>query len=358
MKTITIFLVALLSLLTGCQTTTSAPVAYSEDSESDISDPETFKRYGSIVVAAGTPEKPVDMRLWYARPDKLEAGTPVVMVMHGGRRDADVYRDYWGAYANEYDVLIVAPEISREDFPTGWGYQTGNWVTPDSSSVDETKGQRNPPEQSSFAALERAFDKLRDAFALEATEYDIWGHGSGAQFVTRMVMLYPQARIGTAVAANSGTYTFPDWTLPLRYGLKNSGVEEEDLKPAYAHDLVVMLGTADNDTSHRLLSQLDIAKAQGAHRLEKGKNFYAVNKAKAQELGAEFNWTLETVYGIGHSGQKMAVAGARYLLAGERERALFQQGDDADRTDNSGSGEKNELLQGSGAEDDPFADMD
>ncbi|HET8801100.1 MAG TPA: hypothetical protein VFN01_07945 [Marinobacter sp.] len=358
MKMIAMFLAALVSLLAGCQTVTTEPVAYSEDSESNLFDPETFERYGSIVVAAGTPEKPVDMRLWYTRPDKLTANTPVVLVMHGGRRDADVYRDFWGAYANEYNVLIVAPEISEEDFPTGWGYQTGNWVTPDSSSVDATKGHRNPPEQSSFAAVERAFDKLREAFALEDNEYDIWGHGSGAQFVTRMVMLYPQARIGTAVAANSGTYTFPDWSLPLRYGLKNTGIDEEDLKPAYAHHLVIMLGTADNDPSHRLLSKLDIAIAQGAHRLEKGKNFYAANKAKAEELGTEFNWELETVYGIGHSGQAMSVAGARYLLAGEKERALFPLDDDSDSEESGESREKNELLQGSGAEDDPFADMD
>ncbi|HSP00815.1 MAG TPA: hypothetical protein VLN90_05060, partial [Thioalkalivibrio sp.] len=79
---------------------------------------------------------------------------------------------------------------------------------------------------------------------------------------------------------------------------------------------------------------------------------------KAQELGAEFNWELETVYGVGHSGQKMAVAGARYLLAGQKERALFPLGDDSRDEGRGGSREKNELLQGSGAEDDPFADMD
>lgn len=358
MKMIAISVVVLFSFLTGCQSMKTEPVAYSEDRESRVFDPQTFDRYSSIVVEAGTPEKPVSMRLWYTRPDELKANTPVVMVMHGGRRDADVYRDFWGAYANEYDVLIVAPEISEKDFPTGWGYQVGNWVTADSSSVDASKGKRNPPEQSSFAALERAFDKLREAFALETDDYDIWGHGSGAQFVSRMVMLYPQARIGTAVAANAGTYSFPDWSLPLRYGLKNTGVQEEDLEPAYAHRLVVMLGTADNDTSHRLLSKLDIAKAQGAHRLEKGKNFFEVNRAKAEEMGVAFNWQLETVYGIGHSGQKMSGPGARYLLAGQRERALFPLGDDSGGAGTRGSTKKNELLQGSGKEDDPFADMD
>ncbi|TVP55657.1 MAG: hypothetical protein EA349_09015 [Halomonadaceae bacterium] len=354
MKKIIICLTALFLPLTGCQSLSQDAMEFTEDSDSNFLDTATFSRYGSIVVEAGTPEKPVAMRLWYTRPDQLHADTPVVMVMHGGRRDADAYRGFWGTYANQYGALIVVPEITQEDFPTGWGYQTGNWVTPDSSSVDASKGQRNPPEQSSFAAVDRAFDQLREEFGLETNQYDIWGHGSGAQFVSRMVMLYPQARIGTAVAANAGNYTFPDWSLPLRYGLKNTGIEEADLEPAYAHRLVIMLGTADNDPSHRLLSQLAVARAQGAHRVEKGENFFALNKAKAQELGMPFNWTLETVYGIGHSGQQMSRPGARYLLAGKSEQALFPGGDDSGRS----SRERNELLQGSQEEDDPFADMD
>ena len=349
-----VYLATLLLILTGCETLSQEPLEFTEDSDSGFLNTNTFERYGSIVVEAGTAEKPVAMRLWYVRPDRLNADTPVVMVMHGGRRDANAYRGYWGAYANQYGALIVVPEISEADFPTGWGYQTGNWVTPDSSSVDASKGTRNPPEESSFAAVDRAFDSVREAFALEANEYHLWGHGSGAQFVARMVMLYPQARIGTAVAANAGNYTFPDWTLPLRYGLKNTGIEESDLAPAYAHHLVIMLGTADNDPSHRLLSQLDIARAQGAHRVEKGMNFYAANQAKAEALGMEFNWELETVYGIGHSGQQMSRPGARYLLAGKKEEALFPLGNGSGREPRR----QHELLRGSSEEDDPFADTE
>ncbi|WP_166267553.1 hypothetical protein [Marinobacter caseinilyticus] len=354
MKTIAVLLVGLFSFLAGCQTMAPGKAAYSEDAETDVFQSDTFESYGSFVVAAGTDEKPVDMRLWYSRPDEVTANTPVVLVMHGGRRNADVYRDFWGSYAKQYGVLIVAPEVSEKDFPTGWGYQTGNWVTADSSSVDDTKGERNPPQQSTFAAVERAFDQLRKKFGLTTAEYDIWGHGSGAQFVTRMVMLWPQARIRTAVAANSGTYTFPDWSLPLRYGLKNTGIEEADLKPAYAHHLVVMLGTGDNDPSHRLLSKLEIARAQGAHRLEKGKNFYWVSKAKAEELNAEFNWEIRTVYGIGHSGREMSEAGAKYLLAGKVEEPLFS-GDRASSEEDSRPSEIDQLLQGSDEGEDPFS---
>jgi hypothetical protein len=164
-----------------------------------------------------------------------------------------------------------------------------------------------------------------------------------------MIMLYPQARIGTGVAANSGTYTFPDWTLPLRYGLKNTGVEPEDLKESYKHHLVVMLGTADDDTSHRLLSQLEIAKAQGAHRLEKGKNFFKANKAQAETLNTQYNWEIETVYGVGHSGRKMSAAGAEYLLEGKTEEPLFNNDmkvNEPFRRDGKPE-QENELLKGS-----------
>lgn len=358
MKLIVILLTGLISVLSGCASLQSGGAtdegAYAEDS--DLFQPETFESYGSFVVSAGNEEKPVNMRLWYSRPDQVNADTPVIMVMHGGRRDANKYRDYWGAHAKRHGVLIVAPEISEEDFPTGWGYQTGNWVTPDSDSTDESKGQRNPPEQSSFAALERAFDALKEKFSLDADTYDIWGHGSGAQFVTRMIMLYPEARIDRGIAANSGTYTFPDWTLPLRYGLKNTGVEPEDLKPSYKHHLVIMLGSEDDDPSHRLLSQLDIAIAQGEHRVKKGQNFHKANRAQADDLNTEYNWELQTVYGIGHSGRQMSEAGAEFLLEGKTEKALFSDEMERKRRDDADEPEEsNELLRGSDdGEESPF----
>ncbi|PSF13926.1 hypothetical protein [Marinobacter shengliensis] len=349
MKLIAILLAGLLSALSGCASVQPGNAALSEDDESNLFKLPTFERYGSLVVPAGTEAKPINMRLWYSAPDQITPDTPVVMVMHGGRRDADQYRDYWGSYARKYGALIVSPEISRKDFPTGWGYQAGNWVTPDSSSTDATKGQRVPVEETSFAALERAFDQLKERFDLNADTYDIWGHGSGAQFVSRMVMLYPQARIGTAIAANAGTYTFPDWTLPLRYGLKNTGVQPEDLKAAYQHHLVIMLGTEDNDTSHRLLSQLDIAKAQGEHRVAKGRNFFQANKAQAEKLNTPYNWELQTVYGIGHSGRRMSKAGAEYLLEGKTEQPLFTNDMEVSEPyRRSGKpGKTNDLLKGS-----------
>lgn len=317
MKMSTLFLAGMLSFMAGCApVTVNAP--YVPLNAGD--------RYGSIEVEAGSPDKPVNMKIFYAQPKQLRSDTPVVFVMHGGRRDADVYRDIWGRYAAQYDVLVVSPEISQRDFPTGWGYQAGNWVTEDSSSLDASKGQRIPRQQSSFAAVERAFDQIRQEFSLDAEEYDIYGHGGGAQFVHRMVMLWPEARIRTAVAANAGNYTFPDYSLPLRYGLKNTGVDDESLARSYAHRLVIMLGTDDNDPHHRILNRTSVAMAQGPHRLARGKNFYAVSQTKASELGAQFNWEVETVYGAGHSADGMASSGARLLFGDRRSNSLFSGG--------------------------------
>jgi len=314
MKMSALFLVGIFSFLAGC-----APVSL----ETPFASLNTSDRYGSIEVEAGSADKPVTMRVFYSQPRQMRPDTPVVFVMHGGRRDANIYRDIWGRYATQYDVLIVSPEIPEKEFPTGWGYQTGNWVTRDSSSLDASKGKRIPPQQSSFAAVERVFDQLRQEFGLEAERYDIYGHGGGAQFVHRMVMLWPDARIRTAIAANAGNYTFPDYSLPLRYGLKNTGIDDESLKRSYAHRLVIMLGTDDNDPHHRILNRTAVAMAQGPHRLARGKSFYAVSKAKAEEIGAEFNWEVETVYGVGHNARGMAPSGARLLLSGARETSLF-----------------------------------
>src|SRR5690606_9783893 len=101
MKTLPILTLALLTLLTACQATPPDPTTDLAASGQDNAHPDTFDRYGAIVVPAGTAEKPLNMRLWYARPQRITPDTPVVLVMHGGARDADNYRDSWGSYAEQ-----------------------------------------------------------------------------------------------------------------------------------------------------------------------------------------------------------------------------------------------------------------
>jgi len=300
----------LLLLLAACATT---PL---EDMEHErFSNP--FQGYGQMTVEAGPAGKSMPMRVFYARPARVTAQTPVIFVMHGARRDADVYRDIWGRLAEQNGILIVAPEFSEALFPTGWGYQAGNWVAADSSSEESSDNTRLPPEQSAFAALERVFDGVREAFGLDATAYDIFGHGAGAQFVHRMILLWPEARVRTAIAANAGTYTMPDRGLPLRYGIRDTGVSDDDLRKSFSQRLVIMLGGSDNNPNHGILNKTPLAMAQGRHRVARGEMFMEVSSAAARELQADFRWEARMVMGVGHNAQQMSMAAAR-MLAGEQ----------------------------------------
>lgn len=47
------------------------------------------------------------------RPKKLAAHSPIVVVMHGVKRNAEDYRDAWIDAAEEHGSLIAAPEMSQ-----------------------------------------------------------------------------------------------------------------------------------------------------------------------------------------------------------------------------------------------------
>ena len=74
---------------------------------------------------------------------------------------------------------------------------------------------------------------------------------------------------------------------------------------AFAKPVVILLGESDIQRTSNLRMTPE-ADRQGLNRLARGKNFYAMAKAKANELGVPFNWRLITVPDVGHSGSKMA----------------------------------------------------
>lgn len=53
------------------------------------------------------PDKP--LKVYYYRPEEVNADTPVWMIMHGTGRNADDYRDYFVDAAQEQGAIIIAP---------------------------------------------------------------------------------------------------------------------------------------------------------------------------------------------------------------------------------------------------------
>jgi poly(3-hydroxybutyrate) depolymerase len=236
--------------------------------------------------------------VWYFLPSNSKPDTRVLFVMHGVKRDAERYRDEWLPHARKHGFILVAPEFSEKDFPGSDSYNSGN-------TVDE-KGRHLPRSQWSFSFLEPVFDEVKKAASNRSERYSIYGHSAGAQFVHRYLYFMPKARVAHAVAANAGWWTLPDLDMDFPYGLRGSGIHEDELKAMLQQPLVVLLGTADTDPNHVNLRRTPEAMAQGPYRFARGQFFYAAGQRQAKALGVPLGWKLETAPGVAHVDKDMA----------------------------------------------------
>jgi poly(3-hydroxybutyrate) depolymerase len=286
------FVVAVLFLMTGCVTTpervTEGPLAP-----------------GSGVAAfEGLPGK--IMRVYYHQPTTYRPDSPILMVLHGVKRNADWYRDVWRELSDRYGVLVLAPEFDMARFPGGRGYGRGN--------MRAKGGDPLPQAEWAFNAVESLFDAARGWTGSKRGAYLMFGHSAGAQFVHRMVTFMPQLRLERAVAANAGWYTMADSMQKYPYGLDGAGLTVAALRTAFARNMTVLLGDADDDPQGRFLHNTPPAKRQGAHRFARGLAYFERATAAAVRIGADFAWTLEIAPGAAHSTKDVKDAAADILL--------------------------------------------
>ena len=250
-------------------------------------------------------DKPV--RVWYYYPPNFDWGSrKIVFAMHGNGRNAGGAIKRWLTYADEYGVLIIAPEFSKEHYPKGGNYNRGN--------VRDENGDMRSYADWTFTTIEEIFDRVRKAIPEAPQHYSIQGHSAGGQFVHRMVLLASNYRIETAVAANPGWYLLPDENYRYPCGIANLSQKEIDLAAAYASKLVITLGTEDNDPNARWLNHGACAERQGSNRYDRGRFFYAFAREDALNRGLPFNWKLVEVPGVGHNADGMVKAGADEIL--------------------------------------------
>ncbi len=249
-----------------------------------------------------------DIPVWTYVPTRSDpAVLPIVIVMHGVGRDADRYRDEWSALAQLNRFVIVAPEFSRRRFPDAEGYNLGN-------VFEQVGGDRLDEATWSFSAIEPLFDAVTGILNSTESEYTLYGHSAGSQFVHRFLFYKPEARVKRYIPANAGWYTLPDLETPYPYGLSGSGVGREALVSAFQKDVVILLGDHDDDAAHPSLRRTPEALSQGAHRFARGKFFFARAKQKAEEFGVPFNWSMRIVANAKHSNAEMAIGAVSQAL--------------------------------------------
>jgi poly(3-hydroxybutyrate) depolymerase len=234
----------------------------------------------------------------YHIPAGFNAATPIVFVMHGVKRNGEVYLHDWLPFSEERHFVLVVPEFSEDEFPGARGYQDGNLIS--------RSGQPIPPQEWSYSMIEPIFDSVRGRCHCSCDRYLIYGHSAGAQFVHRFILLTPRSRILRAISANAGTYMLPDTGINFPYGFGGTGLGTADVRAALQRPLIVLLGTADTDPHHKELSHVPEAEAQGAYRLARGKFFFECGGKAAASLGVPFGWSISLAPGVAHSDSGMA----------------------------------------------------
>jgi poly(3-hydroxybutyrate) depolymerase len=226
------------------------------------------------------------------------AGGPLLIVMHGLGRNADGYRDYAVPLADRFGLFIAAPLFDTNRFPTE-AYQRGNVLV---------KGQVQPKSTWTYSRVADLARELRQRDGRAGQPWYLIGHSAGGQFLMRLAAFLPgdATRI---VAANPGSLLFPTRDLPFPYGF--GGLPEElggdaAIRRYLAAPLTLLLGTADIEKKD--LDLTATAMKQGATRLERGRNCFALAREVARKNGWPFNWRLVEVPGVGHSGEKMFAA--------------------------------------------------
>ncbi len=245
------------------------------------------------------------IRVWYYKPDGFTTNSKIVFVMHGVKRDGKRYLDEWKTYANDANSLLIVPEFSKEQFAGSRSYNLGNMFTKSGETVAK--------KQWSFTAVEEIFDYVKVQTQSKERSYNIYGHSAGAQFVHRLITFLPNCRVNIAIAANAGWYTNPKFSIDFPYGLRGTSVSSYDLNLIFKKRFIVLLGENDTNSKSKYLRKTEEAQMQGKNRFERGYHYFREAKLQSKSFGYDFNWSFETVPGVGHNNSEMAVAASEFL---------------------------------------------
>jgi poly(3-hydroxybutyrate) depolymerase len=242
------------------------------------------------------------LTVFAVEPEGLAPDAPVVIVMHGVKRNADDYRDNWVDLANTYGFRIYAPMFDQASFPGADYYNLGGVGTDAVSAYD---------------AIEPMFDFVISHRGVTAGHYTIFGHSAGSQFVHRFVCFADPARMDLAITANAGWYTMPTDEAAWPYGLGGIDTADCNVSSWLARPMLVLLGDRDVDPMDPNLRRTPEALAQGQTRFERGHRFYDLASRVAEALDVEFGWTKQVVPGVAHDNRGMALAAADVIAARE-----------------------------------------
>lgn len=239
-------------------------------------------------------------------PEDVSDTTPIVIVLHGWSREAKRYFADWRELGAAQGFIVVVPHFPVEDFPSSKHYNLGH-------VFDAKTGRKRAEAEWTFAAIEPLFDEVVARVGGKQTQYTLFGHSAGSQFVHRFLYYMPDARVQRYIAANAGWYTMPDFDTEYPYGLKCASIDKDQLVAAFEKDMVLLIGREDVDYTDPNLRKTQEANRQGKNRFARGLTMFYVAKVSAEKLGVDLKWRLMIVDDAGHVNAQMAPAAAQLV---------------------------------------------
>lgn len=235
----------------------------------------------------GRPDRPI--RVFTYRPKACDSTCPILIVLHGAKRDAYPYMKDWGSVADDHKVILIGPQFEDRHWPGAAAYNEGD--------IKAQPGR----EGWAFAAIEHLFDEVKDG----QKDYVLFGHGAGAQFVQRMALYRPDNRARVMVAASPAWFTMPEWRKekdkdgkerqfkdPFPYSMIDSPAGETELKTALQKRLLVIVSEKDEAPDTEGSEKRGEVVKQGENRVDRAENFIKAATTASQELGVKLGWEL------------------------------------------------------------------
>ena len=226
-------------------------------------------------------------------PKRLDPGPPMFIAVHGTTRNAREQAQRYASLAEEYGVVLVAPQCTAARFPD---YERLG---------REGRGER------ADQMLERVIvDVARTTKAVGEKVY-LFGDAGGGQFVHRFAMAHPE-KVAAYVVGATGSYTFPDPRLPYPEGIKPSAslpdVRFDPVKFLAVRGAVVVEGhDAHPGTALRKAGSAGQQKKDS--HFERGERWVAAMNGQAQAHGLLAHFTFHEIPPSPHSSTKVAQPG-------------------------------------------------
>lgn len=279
----------------------------------EIADDFASLKSGSFMISGGVNNREDSIEVFFYKPENYTSDSRIIIVIPGGGRNGDSYRDAWIESAMTYNLLILSPSYSRKYYPKVKDYNLGR-VSP--GSLSEMSEAAPYDEEWILNDFDRMFDVAVQQFKSSREKYDVFGHSAGGQIAHRLALFNPYSKADRIVAANSGWYTLPDFNIKFPYGLKKVELSKEHLRNSFNQNLIILLGELDDENETRgHLRKTKLATQQGNGRLSRGAFFFQRAFQKSKEIQSTFYWKKEIVKDVGHSYRKMGLHAASILYS-------------------------------------------